>query len=280
MITSTEIADFNRFVRDAEKLIGQRVVAFQAFIEAATPLAIKVVQQQVEKLRTGLTYLAPWWTTHDFVAALGAHHAEYPYSELLAWMIRRETHPETFEQRVLAVLKLAAPSLNSTANDIHDVRTQVVTSDGGTPDIVIFVGTTAVIIEAKTRSLEHKTPAGQMQTKGYPSAVAALFGLSPTPEIAFLTLDRSGACNEDATLLTWADCALALAKAISKDNLDPVFAGLLATAISHFVRACLSSKAEKLLTELLSGVIDRWTDSLIERIGEVQELYARLEAAL
>lgn len=286
MIGQAEVAKFSRFVREAEGMLRSGameppVASFQAFIEQVTPLAIGEVRKQFEQLRSLANQLATWWTEHDLVSVLGVRHAEDPYSELLAWMIRRETHPPTFEARVGAILSLISPTLAHRAADVRGIRTQVATNRGGVPDIVILLPDTAAIIEAKTGSAEHETPAQRMQTLGYPDAVQSLFGLATKPLIAFLTLDRAEAANPQATLLTWADCAAALATALFKKDIDSTLSALFSVAITHFVRACLSLNADSLLTELMAGGTGRWTDArILQRMAEIEELYSRLEAAL
>ncbi|MBK8205304.1 MAG: hypothetical protein IPK87_00795 [Planctomycetes bacterium] len=286
MIDQGDIATFSRFVHRAEGMLRSGsmeppVASFQAFIEQVTPLAIGEVRKQFERLRSMANQLATWWTEHDLVSVLGVRHAEDPYSELLAWMIRRETHPPSFETRVGTVLALVSPELAGRAGDVKEIRTQVATPGGGVPDIVIRLSDTAAIIEAKTGTGEHVTPAGRMQTVGYPDAVQQLFGLPNKPKIAFLTLDRTAAENPEATLLTWADCAAALAKALFKKDVDTTFGAILSVGITHFVRACLSVNADALLAEVMSGGTGRWTDArILQRMAEIEELYSRLEAAL
>ena len=174
---------------------------FRSFVEAARPLLLETIRDQLGVIQEALQCLRPWLLEDRFdllrVARLTG--AEDPYTELLAWAI----DPATDSAIGAACQRDWLASLGITeAMGLGAARpmTQFATDDG-IPDMVLNYPDLLVVVEAKTGTAEHATPlSGEMQTHSYPAAVRRRIGRPSdfSTTTVFLTLDGSEATNGEA----------------------------------------------------------------------------------
>ena len=145
---------------------------FRRFLKAAEPLLLDSVSARLPAIQEALRDLKPWLLDEllDILDVARVTASEDPYTELIAWAIS----PSVNSELAVACQRAWLGALGveeAVVNDPVDPMTQFST-DSGIPDLVLAYQNLLVIVEAKTRSEEHKASNTRlMQTKAYPSAV-------------------------------------------------------------------------------------------------------------
>jgi hypothetical protein len=195
------------------------VEQFREFVERATPLIIGPVRETLEGITPRLARLQRWWAFQDLLSVAGFDMDEDPYTELLAWALAPQTHPDSAVARQSAWLRRAPffGGIDFTRPAIP--RTQFGTDDGR-PDLVLQYERCVVVLEAKTGTDEHLTRSGTgtPQTLAYPGAVRRALNLDATTPVyvVFLTRDGRKAANPMAFNTSFVEFCLTLTAALEE----------------------------------------------------------------
>lgn len=246
-MNASSLQEFRQFIASAEAIMSQRHAAsfaspvstqdtkrFLDFVADSERLLINQFHDRLPLIRGSLRILVPWITRHDLLAIANLSLVEDSYTELLAWMIREETHPATAIVRQQAVIDAMKVDYRVTAPCIPHTQFR---TDDGRPDLVLLFPDAYFTIEVKTTSIEHLTPSGEFQTDSYPPAVRSKAKLKDEiPDHAgYLTVDRSPAQNEKAHCFAFVDIVLALAHALADADLDPHTRTGFAQVLTHWL---------------------------------------------
>lgn len=212
------------------------IVAFQAFLLRARPLATGHAREYLTRLTPQAAHLLPWLVSCDLLAIAGLSYAENAYTELVAWALS-EKHGEDVALRVqrawLSALGLPSASLERPLC----VHTQLLTDDG-IPDLVLQSPSMLVVVEAKIGSTEHTTPTSKLkQTEAYLAATRRTLGTGDKVPgwMVFMTLDRSAPASSEARATSYLELALALATGLSGATLADDVRWAYAMLITHLV---------------------------------------------
>jgi hypothetical protein len=272
------IDQFRHFIQLSEALASMLhpappVSGFWQFIQESTSLIIKPVRASLEALGSRLALMRRWLVSHDLLRIAGFTYAEDPYTELMAWALRPDTHPESAVQRQLAWLRGFPFGTGLHFERPATPRTQVRTEDG-IPDLILEYETFVVITEAKTGSEEHLAPSGTPQTLAYPDSVRRELGLDESKSVymVFITPDRRKASNPEAFNTTFAEFALSLASALEAIPLPEDVRWAYAMLFTHFFRCALPPETDPFA---VIKNVDEWLNHLdddaflIDRLNEI-----------
>jgi len=233
---------FRRFVSDSQQLLRKRLatpplVQFRQFVGAAKPLLLQELPEQLVLLGSRLRPLADWLlpVELDLLRIARLTFAEDAYTELLAWSLAPETDPKSALQRQRQWLRSLSLREADSLSEAADPEVQVLTEDGR-PDMLLQYLSFVVVVEAKTNSIEHETPAsGLPQTIAYPTAVRHRLGLDEHIPVymVFLTPDGRAAANHEAISTTYLNVAAALASALAHGQLPDDTRSLFKLWITH-----------------------------------------------
>jgi hypothetical protein len=176
------------------------------------------------------------------LSVAGRAGVEDAYTELIGWMLNPPGHPWVAlrcQRALLNTLKLDGKTL------VEPVRpqTQFVTANSR-PDLVMHFEQLefVLVVEAKTRSDEHETHGGVMQTVAYADDVLrtlglATLGLAPIyrAEIAYLTPSGVDAENPKAIPITYLDLVGTFGLELRPDELPADLRWSYATIFTHFL---------------------------------------------
>lgn len=246
---STEIEStinqFRQFIQLSEALLPTLHPVtpesdFLRFIQNSIPLILGPIRASLEAIRSEVALIRRWLVPHDLLRIAGFSYAEDPYTELIAWALHPDTHPESASLRQRAWLN--SFRFGETVSFDHPARprTQFCTDDG-IPDLILDYETFVVIVEAKTGSEEHTTPSGIMQTSAYPDAVRRALSLPEWKSIyvIFITPDRRKASNREAFNTTFVEFALVLASHLDTIDLPGDLRSAYAMLITHFITCAI-----------------------------------------
>lgn len=234
------IDQFRRFIELSRTLIAtvhvdSPVSSFQQFLQESTPLLIDPIRTSLEKLGGRLALMQRWLVAHDLLRIAGFTYAEDPYTELIAWAIHPNTHPDSAMQRQRAWLR--SFPFDACLDFIRAAipETQLFTNDG-IPDLILKYESFVVVVEAKTGSAEHTAPSGALQTVAYPDAVRHRLSLDESIPIyiVFLTPDRRAAANPKAVNTTFAEFSLSLAAELETVSLPEDLRWAYRMLLTHF----------------------------------------------
>ncbi|MCC6668611.1 MAG: hypothetical protein IT375_33005 [Polyangiaceae bacterium] len=239
------------------------VTAFTEFVKRATPLVVGRAQRYLDVLAPVAAELRQCLGGVDLLHIAGVTGSENSYTSLIAWAFapaRGRKRALVSQRRWFQLCDMPTGVLESLP---LDVREQYDTG-AGVPDIVMFRGGVAVVVEAKTGSQEHITPAKKLQTKSYPAEVRRALELAGDPPVVFLTPNRRAASNQAAVLSSYVEVAAALAHAnvtLPEDEWSPAVRSIVAHLIRHAVPA--GSPVEGIVAELpTAGIAQRLPDIL------------------
>jgi hypothetical protein len=264
---TTAVEQFSRFVATAARLLPREPVPladFIAFGGKATPLAIANVTRALPILTERAALVARWATDHDLLDVAGLAYAENPYIELLAWALRRETHPPSAlarQREWIAGLGLSPAVVVERA--VVPV-TQFV-ADDGRPDLLLHFPNAVVVVEVKTGTDEHETPSGLSQTEAYAPSVRRTLRLpdSTHVHVVFLTPGRERPVNPAAVPTSFVEFVLAVASALEACDVPAATAGAYQMLFTHLMaNASPISGGVMELIGLVAGwsVEPNWTD--------------------
>jgi hypothetical protein len=230
---------FLNFVNTSETMLASDAIrstqAFQEFVGQSISLITKSVREELPRILSDLRVLEGWLLPpeYDLFRVTGISGSEDPYTELLSWALSPEAHPDyalTLQGSWLAKLGIQTGALSIPAKP----ETQVWTDDG-VPDLVLRYDSFAVVVEAKTGTLEHETPSGLPQTIAYPSAIRRYYGLSVDHPVhmVFLTPSRESAANDIAINATYAEFCVAIAKALEQFQCPDAMRFLFSQIVTH-----------------------------------------------
>ncbi len=150
------VDEFRRFLSLAEPFLRVPMHEFEAFLMQSREILLGSLPQRLQAIQPAIEKLRPWLTSSDLdlLRIAGLTHDENAYTELLAWALRPSTHPETALDRQRAWLcYLDVPGAGDLI-EATEPQTQLHTKHG-IPDLVLVYPSLAVVIEAKTSTLEH-----------------------------------------------------------------------------------------------------------------------------
>jgi len=290
------INEFRRFIEKAKTLAPTMesngppalpINDFCSFVEKSKPLVVGPVREKLEELRVFLQPIKPWILPYDLdlLRITQLTYMEDPYTELIAWAIDPNTHPDSGLARQQAWLDTFDFGKPLTIKNEVAPRTQLGTPEG-VPDLVLNYEEFVVVVEAKTKSKEHKVRSGkgEMQTIAYESSVLAPLRRKPdTPVyVVFLTENGEQAANSKAYNATYLEFVHSLCLALAGYSLpDEVFWAFCLTITHLFTHACPS----EVKAELVAKDIDPWLrppsaipdTEIIQRLAEINQAQKILE---
>jgi hypothetical protein len=237
---ATTVEQFRNFATAAKRLpqlqVRVPVSEFASFANRATPLAIENVSKMLPTLAKRASLITRWMTDHDLLDVAGLAYAENPYIELLAWALRRETHPPSAlvrQEAWIAALKLDPPL--KIEQPIVPV-TQFVTGDGR-PDLLLHYPDAVVVVEVKTGTNEHETPSGLSQTEAYAPSVRKTLRLPDSihVHVVFLTPARERAVNPAAVSTSFVEFVSSVASVLEECELPAATAGAFQMLFTHLL---------------------------------------------
>jgi hypothetical protein len=232
---------------------AESVAAFQSLLERATGLALRAVADRSAEIREIATLEAAWAVRHDLLAEAGLSFVEDAYTNLLAWTLKPETHPESALRRQTAFLSQVWPEISFRPAAPTEPRTQVWTEDG-IPDLVLKFPSTVFVVEAKTGSEEHETPDGKSQTVAYPAAVRRRWGLPADVPVfmALLSPDGRRAASPEAVSCSYLDVSVALMRSMEAEGLDGSDRASFGLVFTHWLGHAtpLAERLRPLLAEI------------------------------
>jgi hypothetical protein len=236
------VEDFIAFVTRAKSIIANPEPAtsvsltFRQFIDKAMPLVFADIRTQLPRIADRANLVARWLVRHDLLAIAGCRFVENAYTELMAWALKPDTHPDSARQRQAAWL--GALGLDEAICDSRtcDVRTQVRTDDG-IPDLVIRFDSLTIGVEAKTGSAEHLAPSGVLQSVAYGESIRRELRLKPDDKLqmVFITPDGRQAANDDAICTTYITFAMAFAAALDGHEIPSDTRAAFAIFFTHLL---------------------------------------------
>lgn len=235
-----------------------------AFLARAIPLVVTPTRSQWRALQPKLTVMRRWFTDCDLLDRILT--LEDSYTELISWSLRPATDPRTAEQRQRSWL--ASLGIGWRNETPVEPQTQMLTEDG-VPDLVLSYRTQTVIVEVKTESVEHSVPSGNAQTVAYPDAVRSTLGVNSQHPIhmVFLTPDCRAADNPEAICTSFANFALALARALADVELIDELRVVFSMLITQFATYSSSS-----IKQAVNWQYELTDDTLIRRIGDISRM--------
>lgn len=236
---TSAVEQFRNFIANAARLLPRRelpISAFMTFTKHATPLAVATVTKLLPLLARRASLARRWVADHDLLDVAGLAYAENPYIELLAWALRRDTHPASAVARQrawIATLNLAPEPVVEQA--VVPV-TQFVTEDGR-PDLLLHYPNAVVVVEVKTGSDEHETPSGLSQTEAYAPSVARILRLTGSTHVhvVFLTPGRERPINPAAAPASFVEFVLAVASALETCDVPSGTAAAFQMLFTHLL---------------------------------------------
>lgn len=213
---------------------------FVQFIREATPLILEPIRASLEAVASKLTLMRRWLVSQDLLRIAGFSYAEDPYTELMAWALHPNTHPESALLRQRAWLSSFPFGAEIKFEQAATPQTQFWTDDG-IPDLILKYETFVVIVEAKTGSVEHPTPSGTMQTNAYPDAVRRALELPESRPVytVYVTPDRRKAMNREAFNATFVEFSLVLASQLDTIDLPTDLRAAYAMLFTHFITCAI-----------------------------------------
>lgn len=235
----TEVIDrFRAFVRRARDLAPPPPCdQFRAFVAAATDCLAGDLLPRVRRHRPELQRLAEWLVEDrfDILAVAGFRWVEDAYSDLIAWSLSPDVHPESALARQKAWLTRVGVPEAAGFTALATPQTRVWTDDG-IPDLYLQFSELLVVVEAKTGTGEHETPSGLPQTTAYAAALRRHLGLTDCAvRTLFLTPDGADPADPAAIPTTYADFVYAVVLAFRPADFPPAFAHSLRIVLTHLL---------------------------------------------
>ena len=241
----TIIGQFRQFIELSEALLPTLRPPtpesdFLRFIHEATPLILEPIRGSLKEVGSKVALMRRWLVSHDVLRIAGFNYAEDPYTELMAWALHPDTHPESAFLRQRAWLSSFPFGTDISFEQAARPQTQFCTDDG-IPDLILEYETFVVIVEAKTGSEEHQTPSGIMQTIAYPDSVKRALKIpeSKTVYTVFITPDRRKAVNREAFNTTFVEFSLVLASHLDTVDLPGDLRSAYAMLFTHFITCAI-----------------------------------------
>lgn len=283
------ISEFRQFVRLAESL--QRADsstspqnAFRAFVAEAKPLVISHLHCSLDEIARRARLVVQWMIPHDLLGTAGCAGDEDAYTDLLAWALRPDTHLATALSRQQAWLKQLGMAFAEDLRLPTIPRTQLATDDGR-PDLILDYSAQGhvLVVEAKTGTEEHETPAGTPQTVSYGPAVRKKLRLPESVQVhvIFLTPNRRAAASPDATCSSFIDFVVALTSQLEDASIGERDRWAFGVLFTHLVNCAAPNQMD--LAPLLQQVVD-WSakpgwhddDAIAARLGALLQAKAVL----
>ena len=274
---------FRAFVDSARPLVAtrlapalddaQRSARFRAFVEAATPLATLHARTVIDRLAPIARTINPWIVAYDLLDVAGYAYVETAYTSLVAWALFPPGRPEV----ALAVQRRWAAEVAPAANVSGAARPdhQLITDDG-IPDLVFVYDDSVIVVEAKTKTVEHAAPSGRAQTFAYRDSVIAHLGPEHAwkrCEVIYLTPDGSAPANPAARSASYAQLAIVLADALDDLPATDALRQPYAMLITHLLMRSLPARVDAVAT---FEQIRRW--HVAPRTANGSEILAALSA--
>lgn len=256
--------------------VSSAIPRFHDFVSRSRPLATKHARQYLRRLSSVAAELRPWLVGVDLLHIAGVSYAEVPYTALIAWTLDATCNPTTageIQSSWLSILGLSSLAAHAREEPFR-VHSQLCTDDG-VPDIVLNSRHALIVIEAKTASKEHLTPAARVpQTTGYLAAARKVLKIQADcpGQVVFLTPARIQAANLDARATSYADFALALARGAASSPIPEDLRWSLAALITHFLTRAIPRDVELHRVLLDAEKLQSLSDS--ELISELHTLQA------
>ncbi len=251
--------------------------AFRAFLTRATPLATAHARPLIDRLTPLANVLESWIVPHDLLEVAGYAWVETAYTSLVGWALYPPGRPDVALACQRAWAARVAPGLvvDRAAEPHHQLWTE-----DGVPDLVLAYDAGLLVVEAKTKTLEHPAPSGTPQTLAYARSAPRALGIAHAAKpchVVYLTVNGSEAANPDARPCSYASLAGALASTLDMLAPDDPLRSAYAMLITHFVRCAVPSGVD------LIGVLNRiksWADaSSAPRPSEILAHLASIQSA-
>lgn len=271
---------FHQFIRLSESLLSESepttlLPEFQKFVHNSFPLILSPIRTSLETIGPRFAVIRHWLVPHDLLRIAGFTSAEDSYTELMAWALHPDTHPESAIPRQLAWLRVFPFGKALNLNRPAIPRTQFRTKDG-IPDLILEYETLVVVTESKTGSDEHYTPSGTFQTLAYPVSVRDALRLDDRKPIyvVFITPERRKAANPEAFNTTFIDFCLSLASELEAFVLPDHLRWTYAALFTHFLTCAVPPGID---TRMIVGKAQKWLGNLqddtfiLENLNEITE---------
>ena len=238
---------FHQFIADATP-IYRRLTAppptqeFQTFVDQALPLVVAGLKKDLPVLTDRARLAKRWLVPDDLLAVAGLSYVENSYTELMAWALRPDTHAASALRRQQAWLDSLEPKINLVLEKPANLWTQVATDDG-IPDLILKFEQGVIIVEAKTGTVEHVAPLGEMQTVAYEVAVRKKYDFAITVPVYVVLISPDGqkAVNTEARNTSYVSFALALAEQLEAEELPPDTKAAYRMLVTHYLTCATSS---------------------------------------
>lgn len=233
-------AKFLTFVQRGREILTQRagllpqVESFERFVEAAKPLLLPRLRSSLPILIQRAKCVHRWLMDKDVLAVAGLSNQENSYTKLVAWMLAPQTHLRTAIRRQKAWLQILGIAERIDLSSLESPRMQLRTDDG-IPDLILEFPEDILVVEVKTKSVEHTTPSGAAQTLAYSGSVLRRLGRKATPHVVFLTADGQLPENPAAIPTTFMAFVLALATEIAPEELPSDLRWIFSTIFTHLL---------------------------------------------
>lgn len=235
-------AKFLTFVQRGREILTQRaasrpqVESFRQFVEAAKPLLLPRLRSSLPILIQRAKCVHRWLVDKDILTVAGLSNQENSYTRLVAWMLAPQTHPPTAIRRQKAWLRRLGIVERIDLSSPASPRTQLLTDDG-IPDLILEYPKDILVVEVKTKTVEHTAPSGVAQTLAYAESVPRRLALNETTlHVVFLTPDGQLPENTAAIPTTFMAFVASLATEIAPEELPTDLRWTFSTVFTHLLR--------------------------------------------
>lgn len=255
-VSAETVTSFKQFVQQAAAALGRGLdpkekiseneaqysaKEFESFISRAKPLVIHEIRQTLLAHRPTIERIGRWLIPEscDTIAAAGLVGDEDSYTNLIAWLLYPQQYPRTALKLQQAWIEaLGRPDIAAQMKEAAIPKTQFHTKDGR-PDLVLHLEEPSfvLVVEAKTQTSEHETPAGCKQTEGYLKAVLRQLGLPEDHKgvMIYLTQNLEKASDQMTVNTTYQTLMTTIAGSLSQNDFNPELRLVYASVITHFL---------------------------------------------